>query len=192
MRRAKGLIRRIVAKMGPIEAKKFLFTDLSIPSDAGTDFSVKLSIPLIVAGDTVDEELESDGTNIAQVTNYSKLVGIKGQIRVTGMGTGTRVRWMLLKQPDGEDLVAGGLIDSAFHSSNDNPTNRELRATTLAKGILYESDKTSQPIPLFVKRKTLRRLGTLRESDRITLVLAQNTTDACEISGFGTLYARMK
>lgn len=191
MRRARGLVRRIVSRMGRIEAKRFLFTDLSIPSDAGTDYNVPLNIPLVVAGDTVDEELESDGTNIAQVTNYSKIVGIKGQIVVDGMGTGTRIRWQLQKWPDGEELGAS-LIDANFHSSNDTPTHREMRELTLAKGIIYASDRTAQRLPLFIKRKTLARLGTLRENDRIVLKLAQNTTDACEISGFGTLYARMK
>lgn len=176
--------------MGPIEAKRVVLTNLAIPAETAADFDNPLQVDLLVAQETVDEELESDGTNIAQVRPYSKVVGMKLNLVTHGWTAGTIVRWMLVKDTDNE-IAPTSLADANFHSSNDSPTLRELRAMTLAKGFFVASDKTASKVNIFVKRKTLKRLGNMREQDRLTLCIAQSSTDNGKITGFGTLYVRM-
>jgi hypothetical protein len=189
-RRARTFVRKVVRSMGPIEAKRILLDSLTIPSDAGSDYNTTLEVPLIVCQESVDEEIESNGTNIAQVPPYSKVVSMKGQYTVHGLSSGTIIRWHLRKFPDGESLF-NTLIDAAFHTSDDTPTAREARAMTLAKGIIVGSDRTAGRLNVFVRRNTLQRLGNLRENDRLVLILAQNTTNPCQLTGFGTVYVRL-
>lgn len=180
--------------MGPIEVKRIQLDDLSVPDISAVSYDNALSIPLIVAQESVDEEIESDGTSIAQCRPYSKIVGFRLQlfIRFTGADPIT-IRWMLEKQPDGEALHTG-LDDTIFHSSNDTPTNREIRKNTLAKGIVLSNLSSGvSRLNVFVRRTTMKRLGALRENDRWRLLLTMNTsvTTQPKVFGIGQLYVRM-
>lgn len=178
--------------MGPIEAKRINFDNLAIPARSSVAYDNPLVIPLVICQETVDEEVESNGTNIAQVPLYSKIVGMKLNLQLFNNAAtgGDRIRWALVKYPDGENLMAD-LSDTYWHNSDDNPTMREIRATTLSMGFTVASDRTARALNIFVRRKTLQRLGKLRENDRLALKLAVSGTGAAAISGFGTLYARM-
>lgn len=176
--------------MGPIEAKRVILTNQAIAAKVTTDFDTPTTIGLLTTGETTDEELESNGTTIAEARNYSKVVGMKLNLVTHGWTTGTIVRWMLVKDVDNEGAITS-LADSFFHNSDDTPTARELRARTLAKGFFVASDKTASRVSIFVKRSTLKRLGSLREGDRLELVLAQSSTDNGKLTGFGTIYVRM-
>lgn len=190
MRRATKFVRKVASTMGPIEAKRIQFTALAIPADGGTDFSSELRIPLLQCSETVDEELESDGTNTAQVPLYSKVVAMKLDFRAF-TSSGGIYRWMVAKEPDGEQL-ASSLTDSFFHSSNDAPTGRELRSTTLAKGhFLHNGSSSNHAIRFFIKKSTLKRLGSLRENDVIAFYIASSLNTADSITGFGTIYCRL-
>lgn len=188
-RRARGFIRRTVSNMGPLEAKRVILDAVQIPARSAAAYDNPLTIGLLTCTETVDEELESDGTNIAQTTLYSKIAALKMQLMIHGLTAGDRVRWMLIKDIDNEGAPAS-LVDANFHGSNDTIDARELRAKTLAKGIHVGTDKTGSRLNLFVKRKTLHRLGSLRENDRIELVLAVSGTNVANITGFGTIYVR--
>lgn len=189
-RRARSFIRKTVSNMGPIEAKRILVNRLSIPAKTSADFDNPLRLVLLTTGETINEELISDGTNIAEAKVYSKLVGMKLRFSIQGLGSSSVLRWILMKEPDGEDLTST-LTDEFFHGSTDTPTNRELRANILSKGIFTGSDRTGAVLMPFVRRSTLKRLGNLRENDRISLVLAHNESSAMNITGMGTLYVRM-
>lgn len=191
-RRARRFIRRTVAQMGPLEAKRILFHRLAIgDSDTaqqfdGTDTASRYSF--IVAQESVDEEVESNGTTIAEVRPYSKVVGIKTNFIVHGLSTSDTLRWMVVKDVDGERGVSNL---SVFHNSDDTQAARELRANTLAKGYMVGSDRTSARLPIFIKRSTLKRLGGLRENDKISLYLqAGGTSTSSLLTGFGTVYVR--
>lgn len=164
--------------------------NVAINAISSVAFDNPSNFSLLLAQESVDEEVESNGTTIAECRPYSKLVGMKLNLVINGLVAGTRVRWMLLKRPDGENL-ASTLADANFHSSDDSPTLRELRATTMSKGFFVASDKTATRMSIFVKRQTLRRLGSLRENDRIVLAIAQSASDNAKLNGFGTLYVRM-
>lgn len=189
MRRARSFIRRTVVNMGPIEAKRVLLNDLAIPAQSAAPYDNALSIPLLVCQETVNEETESDGSNIAEVPLYSKLVGMKMNFMIHGGTSGNIYRWMLVKSID-NDTTAQNFMD-AFHTSNDDEASRARRAQTMSKGFFVASDRTATRLNLFVRRKNLKRLGNLRENDRILLVIAQDGAQAAAISGFGTLYARL-
>lgn len=178
--------------MGPIEAKRILLDNVAIPARTSVAYDNPVTIGLVTSQESVDEELESDGTNIAQVRPYSKIVGMKLNLQLFNNAAtgGDRIRWMLVKDVDNEGALTS-LVDANFHSSDDTPTARELRARTLAKGFVTASDRTAQRLSVFVRRKTLQRLGALRENDRLELVLAVSGSGAAAISGFGTVYARM-
>lgn len=178
--------------MGPIEAKRIILNGVTISAKSATDYDTITSIPLVVCQESVNEETESNGTNTAEVPLYSKVVAIKGRLVLnTNFSATSCVHWMLYKQPDGESLTST-LADAFFHSADDTPTVRELNKNIIAKGMLVGSDKTSAAINLgFHKRKTLRRLGSLREGDKIVLALATNESSTHKLWGFGNLYARL-
>lgn len=191
-RRARSFVRKTVASMGPIEAKRFLFDEISLTQASATAFDAVHALGLVVCQESVNEETESNGTNVAEVPLYSKLVGMKGSISLTNLGATNRIRWLLYKRPDGESLTST-LADAFFHSSDDTPTMRELRANTLAKGIILpKADSLKATINLGrIRRSTLRRLGNLRENDAIYLLISTNTTAGSQkIHGMGTMYVR--
>lgn len=197
-RRARNFVRRTVSTMGPIEAKRVIFNAEDIPDYTSAAFDNPVKYDLLICQETVDEEVESDGSSIAQVPLYSRLVGMKMQMFIRGsVATPGVIRWMICKLPDGEDLITSigsGLTDAAFHSSNDSPNMRELRATTLAKGMILTNESSGVTrFPAFIRRQTLRRLGRLRENDKISLYLANSVQPATNptLHGFGTLYCRL-
>lgn len=195
LRRARSLIRRTVSKMGPIEAKRIILDAVNIPAKSSAVYDNPLQLSLLVCQETMDEELESDGTNIATVPLYSKIVSLKANLMIHNVSANERIRWMLIKDTD-NDIVTGItsaliLTDSVFHTSNDSTTQRELRANTLAKGFFVASDKTAGRLSLFVKRNTLKRLGSLREGDRLKLLIATSSASVSSLTGFGTIYCRL-
>lgn len=180
--------------MGPIEAKRIILDGLSIPDISAAAYDNPLVIDLLICQETVDEEVESNGTNIAQVPLYSKFVGLKLDLNIRGtVNDPLTLRWLLWKLPDGEALVSS-LQDSNWHSSNDVQNNRELRANTLAKGMLLTNTSSGvNKLRVFIRRETLKRLGNLRENDTIRLAIAANAsaTTQATVFGFGTAYARL-
>lgn len=191
MRRARRLIRRTVASMGPIEAKRVVLDGFSIPARSAAAYDNPQAIGLVVCQESVNEETESNGTTVAEIPLYSKIVGMKGSFTIHGGSSGDRIRWLLYKRPDGEALTSV-LTDAFFHSSDDSPTMRELRANTLAKGYSIMSDKLAGRVSFHVRRSTLKRLGNMREQDAIYLLVAiSSSTASTVITGFGTIYCRL-
>ena len=176
--------------MGPIEPKRIILDNFTIAANA-TAYATPTTIGLLTATESVDEELESNGTTIAEARPYSKVVGMKLQLEVftNSLTAGDRIRWMLVKDVDNEGAITA-LTDAFFHTSNDDPTSRELRARTLAKGFLVVNDRTSRKMNIFIRRNTLKRLGSLRENDRFELVVASSANATCQVTGIGTIYVR--
>lgn len=191
MRRARGFVRRVMRNSGRIEAKRVILTDF-VPGANATPYTTITSVGLVVCQETMNEETESDGTNIAEVPLYSKVVGIKLNLSWFGMGASRYMRWMMYKDTDNETPISS-LADANFHSSDDTPTMRELRKNTLAKGwVIPSADGLMKNLRISIRRKALRRIGGLREGDRIKIIFACNSsTSVGLISGFGTLYVRM-
>lgn len=145
----------------------------------------------------MDEEVESDGTAIADIPLYSRLTSIKLRLHVVvpvGSGAANIFRWLLYKKPDGEaiagiDLSAAG---ATFHSSNDTPTAREVRKMTLAKGMLVANSSTGvTPLRMFVSRQAMKRTSPMRENDRISLLIAKDALGTtATLHGFGALYVK--
>lgn len=190
-RRARGFVRRTVRNMGRIEPKRVILTDFA-PGANATPYTTVTTCGLVVCQESVNEETESNGTTIAEVPLYSRIVAIKLKLAWFNMGASRYMRWMLIKDPDNEGALTS-LADADFHSSDDTPTARELRKNTLAKGwVIPSADGLMKNINIFIRKKTLRRLGSLREGDRIKLVLAANSaTSVGQVSGFGTIYVRV-
>lgn len=190
-RRARSFVRKTVSSMGPIIAKRVVLDAIAIPAKTSASFDNPVNIDLLVAQETEDEELESDGSSTAQVKPYSKLVGIKLNLACSTSTAGV-YRWMLHKKPDGESLATSTLLTSRFHDSADDPTSRELRGLILAKGFFLATGDVRSRLNIFVRRKTLRRLGLMKEADKITLSIASSLGTADAVHGFGTLYVRPK
>lgn len=189
-RRARRFIRRTVATMGRIEPKRILLSQVGLTSRGAAVFDATKKIDLLVASETVNEETVSDGTNVAETKMYSRVVGMKFNFTLTPLASGEVIRWMLYKNVD-SDITLNDLVDNNFHSSQDTTDLRQLRSVTLAKGVVYGTDRTSAKIKAFVRRSTLHRLGSLRENDKLTLVLATTSNaTGCKIDGFGTIYVR--
>lgn len=186
VRRARPIVR---AASGTVLSKRFLLNKFDIPDVSATDFDNPVTVDLAECTETMDEEVESDGTNIADVPLYSRFTGIKANLVITA-GSPSIVRWMLFRSPDND--ISGANAMAVFHASDDTATTRELRRNTLAKGILaISASSLANPLRVFVRRSAVKRVQSMREGDRIKLVLAKHAdgTDA-DLSGFGTLYFR--
>lgn len=190
-RRARSFIRRTMHNSGRIEAKRILLNDFA-PGANATPYTTITSVGLISCAESVDEEQEADGTTAPTCPLYSKVVSIKLNLSWDQMGAARRLRWMIYKDTDNESPVSS-LADAIFHSSDDTPTMRELRKNTLAKGwVIPKADSLMGKLVIRIRRSTLRRLGSLRENDRIKLILAANSsTSVGVVNGFGTLYVRV-
>lgn len=191
-RRARSFVRRTVVNMGTIHAKRVLCEGLTVPDISATAYDNALSIPLLTCLEAQDEELESDGTNIATAPLYSKLVGMKMDIKVRGTVNDSNViRWVLFKSPD-NDITAQSMMDN-FHNSDESTTARERRQNMLSKGyfLLNKSSGVSN-LRIFVRKQTLRRLGKLKENDRIYLAMAMNAAATTNplVYIMGTLYVK--
>lgn len=172
-------------------AKRIVLDGLTIPDVTSVSFDNPLVVPLIVCQESMNEETESNGTAIAEVPLYSRLTSMRMRTMVHGMSTGSVIRWILQKAPDGEQLTTS-LVDASFHGSDDTQNQREARKYTLAKGMIFVNpNNQSAPLPVFVKRKTWARASPMRENDRINLIIAKDAAGTTgNLSGFGTIWAR--
>lgn len=141
----------------------------------------------------MDETLVSDGTNIAQVPLYSKLVSVKLNLAIRGsVSTPGVIRWMLVKNTDNDKTAAEFM--TAFHNSADDAVSREIRALIYAKGFVMVNESSGvNHFRVFIRRQTLRRLSSMRENDRVQLILANSNAPATNptLHGFGNLYFRL-
>lgn len=187
-----GFARKVRRVTGITLTKRVQCVTLTLPDITSADFDNELDIPLIDCLEAQNDEIESDGTNVATVPIYSRLTSLKlhFNVQVAG-GASATIRYMLLKRPDGETAV-GSLTDSFFHTSNDDPTSRENRKNVLAKGQrMISASATTATIPITVSRDALKRNAQLRENDRISLIVAKNATGTTGLVDlWGSLWVR--
>lgn len=187
-----GRARRIVRAVSGITlAKRVILDGLTIPDVTSVSFDNILRVPLLECVETMDEEVESNGTTIADAPLYSRMTSMKLQLILHGFAAGSMVRWILHKEPDGEQAYTE-LTNTSFHVSDDNEDNRERRKYCLAKGMIFiNPNNLATRFPIFVKKQAWRRVSPLREGDIIALTLAKDaagTTGA--LSGFGTIWVK--
>lgn len=187
-RRVASIARRA---SGRILAKRVNCTNLSIPDITSADFDNPLDVPLLECVETMDEEVESNGTNVADAPLYSKIVGLKLRGVIQGTASGVNLfRWRLFRSPDG-DLSSAGAI-SNWMTSDDTPTARELRKNTLALGLAVSGASSSVAhLNVFVRRKALRRVSTLSEGDTLRFAVAKDAAGTVgRLELYGTIYVR--
>lgn len=189
-------VRRVVrAASGITLTKRVLLAGLTIPDVTAADWDNALTVDLIECIEAQDEEVESDGTSIADCPLYSRVTGMRLDLTILGATSTTNVyRWLLYKKPDGEaiagtDLSAAG---ATFHSSNDTPTAREVRKMTIAKGMVVTNPNSAVTrLRPFVSRKAWKRISPMREGDKLTFLIAKDTAGTTSIlHGMGSLYVR--
>lgn len=188
-----GRVRRIVRSASGITlVKRVLLDDLTVPAITSAAYDNPLIIDLVECTEAMDEEVESDGSAIADVPLYSRISAMKLRIMLqTAAAPGAiRARWALVKKPDGESLVTS-LVEGLFHSSNDTPTGREVRKYMLAKGIVgLSNNNLVTPVKVFVSRQAWKRASPMRENDKIAFIIAQSSNATIKLSGFGNLYCK--
>lgn len=187
-RRAKSFVRKTVISMQPLEAKRISLQDFTISAKTTTAFDNPVTVELLICQETMDEEVEGNGTVGAQIPLYSKLVSLKTNLTLHSLTAGQTYRWLLVKNPDG-DLSAANFM-THWHTSDDNSTAREVREHIISKGYLVAGDRTTPPLRIPYRRSTLKRLGSFREGDKLQLIIAQSGTVAASVTGFGTAYVR--
>lgn len=186
VRRARPIVRAVQSIS---LSKRVLLDKLTIPDITSADYDNPLVVPLLTCIEAQDEELESNGSDIATAPLYSRLVAIKLRLGVHAFSAQTVFRWMLWKSPD-NDLTPN--MTTNFHSSNDTITDREIRKMVLAKGIVISnSSSVVNSVPIFVKRAAMLRAGPLRENDRINFQIAKDAAGTtANLTGFGTLWVK--
>lgn len=187
VRRARPIVRAVT---GITLAKRTLLNALVIPDITSVDFDNELTVPLLECVEAQDEELESDGTNIATAPLYSRITSMNFHLMAHGFGAGSVLRWMLAKEPDGETIVTN--LATQFHTSNDTQNEREVRKMTIAKGMLFvNASNLAANINVRVSKSALQRISPLRENDQIMFHIAKDSTGTTgTLSGFGTIYLR--
>lgn len=191
-RAARSFVRRTVVNMGTIHSKRVRVEGSTIPDISSIAYDNPLTIDLLECTEAQNEETISDGTNIATAPIYSRLVGMKLDVKIRGTVNDPNViRWILYKNED-QDFTAATAM-SNFHNSDDTVTANAFRGKILAKGffLLNQSSGISS-VKIFAKRQTLRRLGKLRENDRIRLIFAMNAAATTNplVYIMGTLYVK--
>lgn len=138
-RRGRRNFGRFAAKVrkaqGQTLVKRILLDQLTVPDITTVDFDNPLTVNLLSCLEAQDEELISDGTNVATAPLYSKVTSINCAMTMHGVAAQTVFRWLLYKEPDGEALITS-LASASFHGYSDSPTGRESRKMTLAKGFV--------------------------------------------------------
>lgn len=190
-RRRGGFRRAVQRVVGRTLVKRINIDKLAIPDITSADYDNPLTIDLIQGIEAQDEGQVSDGTIIADAPLYSKVFAlhVRGFIAGSSAG-GEQVRWILFKNPDGDITGAAAMAD--WHNSDEDSAARELRKNTLAKGVLrISSSNLGTPMKIFIKRRTLARLGRMNETDTIRLVLAKDATNTTlQLTMFGSIYLR--
>lgn len=166
-------------------------TAVAITDGTTIDYDTPTFIPLLVCQEAVNEETESDGTNVAETTIGSRMVNIKLNLIVNAGGQ-AGYRWMLIRDQDNDleanitSLGTGGF----FNSANQSPTQAAINRNIIAKGqFRIMGDGLTARIPVFIRKKTLIRCGTLRENDRLKLIIAaSNAGTTHNLSGWGNIY----
>lgn len=184
---ARPIVRAVT---GTTLVKRIIFDAESINDVTSANYDNPNTFPLLVCQETMDEEIEANGTVAAQVPLYSKLNSMRLKLWVQG-DAAIFVRWMIFKSPDA-DITVTDLTDGTFHSSNDTQAARELRKCTLAKGMVFVSpDKLGTSVPVRISRGALQRNASFREGDTINLVMAKQAAGGtATLNGFGTAYVR--
>lgn len=191
----RGIRRLVRGVTGVTLTKRILFAGLTIPDVTAADWDTALSVDLIECVEAQDEEVETDGTAIADVPLYSRLLSMKLRMMVLGASGQTNVyRWLLYKKPDGEaiagtDLTAAG---ASFHTSNDTPTAREVRKYTLAKGIIVSNPSSAiANLSPYVSRAAWARASPMREGDKLCFLIAKDAAGTTSIlHGMGNIYVK--
>lgn len=176
--------------------KRVILSGLTIPDVTSADWDNPLAVGIVTTkyGD-LDDELESNGTDIAEIPSHSRITRFKLNFMILGATSTTNVyRWMLLKRPDGESLLANSaaMIGDAFNSAADTPSQREWRKFLLAKGMVITNPNTAvSRLNIFVKKSALDRIAPMRENDAITLIIAKDTAGTTSLlHGFGNVYVK--
>lgn len=189
VRRARPIIR---AATGITLAKRIILDNITIADTASVSYDTPTVIDLLECTEAQDEEAESNGSTIADCPLYSRITSMKLNLILEAAAAG-KMRWMLVKRPDGEtNLATTSLIDATFHGSDDTINARELRAQTLAKGIAFVSpDRLGSRLNVYVKKSAWARASPMREGDKITFIIAKESAGTTgTISGFGTIWVK--
>lgn len=189
VQRARPIVR---AATGITLTKRIILTGLTIPDITSADFDNPLEVVLLECTEAQDEEVESNGSTIADTPLYSRLLKMRLQVIVQGSTSVSNIyRWMLIKEPDG-DVLTSTLVDANFHSSNDTQANRELRKYTLAKGMFVTNPSSAvTQRNIYVSRKAWKRASPMREGDTLSLFIAKDAGGTTSLlSGFGSIWVK--
>lgn len=164
---------------------------MAINDGTTIDYDTPTFLPLLVCQESINEETESDGTNVAETTIGSRIVALRLNFIINASGQ-AGYRWMLIRDQDNDleanitSLGTGGF----FNSANQSPTQAAINRNILAKGqFRIMGDGLTARIPIFVRKKTLQRCGNLKENDRLKLIIAASNAGVTHaLSGFGNIY----
>lgn len=182
------------AATGTVLVKRVLVNKFSIPDVSAADFDNPVRFDLIGGSEAQDEQIESTGgttigTDVATSPLYSRVIGLKLNMIVVGQG-GEFVRWSLNKNNDNDESVAD--MNTFWHSSDDTDAAREIRQNQMAKGLLVvNADRLETRAKVFVRRQTLKRLGSLKEDDRLSMAFSKDATNTtCTVTVWGNIYVK--
>lgn len=182
------------AASGTVLAKRVNAVKFSISDVTSVDFDNPVTFDLLACAEAMAEEVVSTGgttagTDVATVPLYSKIVGLRLNMLFQGQG-GEQVRWQLCKNPDDDITTAN--YNTNWHTSTDETVAREVRQNQMAKGlVVVASDKLNTTAKVFVKRSNLKRLGAMKENDKIQMVFAKDATaTTVQVTVWGTIYVR--
>lgn len=189
VRSARPIIR---AATGITLAKKVELDAVTIPAESAANYDNPLVVPLLTCLEAQDETLESNGTTIATIPLYSRLIAMRLQFNVLAGAASQGFRWILFKNVDNDTTVTSLANNSGFfHDTNETDAARAMRGLTIAKGFFISNASSNvNRVPIFVRKDAMKRISPFREDDRLTFVIAQNSGTGASLHGFGTLWVK--
>lgn len=98
---------------------------------------------------------------------------------------------MLVKNTDAD--IASATFIGSWWTSDDTTAAREARGLILAKGLAVINQSSGNAFPrIFIRRKTLARLGKLREGDELSFIIAKDAPGAtAQLTLYGNINLRV-
>lgn len=178
MKQFNGMVQKAVEHK---DVKRVRFMNKAIPTAATTTFT------LLTCDDDPDYDLNSDGTTVAEVQPFSKIVGMNLKFRLEA-AAGNTVEWLLIKDPDGL-FTATQPAPSTLFTADITLTTIAVRKYTLAYGWLKSVSgiRDSTIFKIRVSKAAIKRAGAFLDGDKLLLIIANPSAGAGEFILTGTI-----
>lgn len=177
-----AMVRRAMGKMYTL---RYRAGSVNIPAAASTRYN------LIVADDDPDRDVDGvPGTTACEVQPGAKIVKIDLKFVFTHAATGNSA-WLEVALHRNEDNLALSGIDSLWVMDKTSASLDARKNMLTYGGMVFSTQLDQKLVRLRIRRRALRRAGTLSDLDRLDLLIKNNhATSVGTFNCWGTITVR--